>query len=226
MEEIIIEIHAGEGGDDSKLFIYDLAAAYAKYAKANGANPDILFTGNSNVTLQITGQNASELFKNEGGGHVVQRVPPTERNGRRQTSCISVAVLNIPEYTDVKLKDTDLDITCAIGTGPGGQHRQKTASCVRVVHKPTKLAVVIDGRNQHKNKAIALKILAEKVKEHIHGKEQEKIDANRKGQLGTGGRGLKIRTYNFIKGIATDHRTEKQVNVREVIDKGRFNLLV
>lgn len=174
----------------------------------------------------MSGRDVDLLFNNESGCHVIQRVPPTERNGRVQTSCISVVVLSIPEKIDYKLLDKDLKIGYTIGTGPGGQHRNNTKSCVRVLHIPTNICVVIDGRDQHSNKRQALEILSVKVKMHLDNIATMQYNKDRRDKMGNGARGDKIRTYNFVKSRAVDHRTNKKTSdINGVINKGKFELL-
>ena len=138
--------------------------------------------------MLITGRGVWEAFKGESGKHVVQRVPPTENRGRRHTSVISIAVLpfdeGLPESLDLK----DVDITTARGSGPGGQHRNTTDSCVRAVHKPTGLSVVIDSRQQGQNKTLALQILSQRLQDRQIQAQKQETDIRRKEQLGAGSR--------------------------------------
>lgn len=225
-EDVLVEIQAGEGGGDSKLFVHDLMAAYAKWARANNMDMEIVDVSESSVAARVTGQNAWPLFRKEGGKHCVQRVPPTERNGRRQTSMVGVMVTRASDGDVAPLNESEIDYSYCIGTGPGGQHRQKTASCVRAKHRPTGVTVVIDGRNQHQNKRLATRILSAKVREQFEAVAHQKQNAYRKKQWGGGGRSDKIRTYNFIESRAVDHVTgAKTRQVKEVIGKGRFDLL-
>lgn len=223
-----MEIHAGSGGDDSKLFVHDLYAAYTKYAAVSGLKCEILESVHGQVTAKITGPHAYKAFKHEAGPHCVQRVPPTEKSGRRQTSLVMVAVLPMPPKHEINLlPESEIDTTTMRGSGPGGQHRNMTDSCVRMVHRPTRLSVTIDGRDQHSNRREAHRILSAKVAELRNGRTQAAYDDVRKQQLGGGDRGDKVRTYNFIKRRAVDHRTNKKTSsVDLVIGKGRFDLLL
>ena len=178
--------------------------------------------------MHFSGVNAS-VFLNEVGKHVVQRVPPTEHGGRRQTSVVSVAVLPMaPERTQKLLAEHELEITAfKRAAGPGGQHLQKSATAIRVVHRPTATQVVISTeRSQQRNRQIAIRIISAKV---LNAKAVAATQAHaqaRKVQLGGGTRGDKIRTYNFIESRAVDHRTgKKTTQVRQVIERGRFDLL-
>lgn len=222
----MLEIRFGEGGTDSKLFVGDLYDAYSRYAKSLGLKVEELYLGDGHIIASIKGKGAGKAFQHEPGKHTVQRVPPTENKGRRHTSIVSVAVLPMKPNVEKDLNMQEVEIMTTKGTGPGGQHKNKTESAVRVKHVPTGITVLIDGRNQHQNKREALRILAARVSE-LH---QQSVDASyskeRKQQLGGGGRSNKVRTYNFIKDRVVDHRLNVKCNrVEEVICRGRFDLL-
>ena len=158
------------------------------------------------ASFVVEGHGARELFAGEGGGHRWQRVPPTERSGRCHTSTVTVAVLS-PKSGPAPINERDVDFSCVVGTGPGGQHRNKSATCVVATHRPTGIRVRIDTRSQHRNKMIAMNVLAAR----LSGMEYLKLHANenesRRSQLGTGQRGDKIRTYRTQDDMVTDHRT-------------------
>jgi peptide chain release factor 1 len=184
---------------------------------------------NGHVVVKLIGKKVWELFKSEAGKHCVQRVPPTEKNGRKQTSYLSVGVLPLPPG-ETLLPESEVsaesDVKTQRGSGPGGQHRNTCDSTVRMVHKPTGLSVTIDGRSQSGNKREALKILTARVRQHYDGERNADFLENRKAQMGDGGRGDKIRTYNFINSRAVDHRTgKKTAQVRRIIEKGEFDLI-
>jgi len=222
-----VEIQAGEGGDDSKLFVHDLGAAYIKYAKRNNLEVEIVGSDESHFSIRCSGTTVYALFESESGKHCIQRVPPTEKSGRRQTSTVAVIVTRI-ESGDVRssLRPVDITITTMRGSGPGGQHKQKTDSCVRVRHNLTGLTVTIDGRDQSKNKALALQVLEEKVRQHEEEIAQAVVRGAKAVQWGGGNRSDKIRTYNYIESRAVDHRSGiKTRNVKDVIQKGKFELL-
>lgn len=224
-----MEVHAGEGGTDSKLFIHDLFAAYVKYATSLNLRGEMLDSTDSRVVGQFIGPGAGKAFSREIGKHVVQRVPPTEKSGRWQTSVVSVAVLPLPPQSQTKLlPESELEITCIKGSGSGGQKINKTCSTVRMLHKPTKIQVYIcTERSQAQNKMNAWRILSAKINEAKNDSVQSDYDANRKAQVGNRGRGDKIRTYNFPRNRAIDHRTGKKTSkVRDVIERGRFDLLL
>jgi peptide chain release factor 1 len=225
---VIVEVHAGEGGTDSKLFVHDLFAAYAKYAASLGFKGELLDSTEGRVVGQFVGKGVGKAFSQEIGKHVVQRVPPTEKGGRWQTSVVSVAVLPLPPQNQVQLlPESELDISYIKGGGPGGQKVNVTSSTVRIRHVPTKIQVCIcTERSQLQNKTQALRILSAKVNEQRNGNVQFAYAEGRKAQVGDRGRGDKIRTYNYIKLRAVDHRTRKKTNkVRDVIEKGKFQLL-
>jgi peptide chain release factor 1 len=179
------------------------------------------------VVVKFTGRGAGRLFRHEPGKHCVQRVPPTEKNGRRHTSMVTVAVLPMPPDNGPRpLPDDELEVRTQPGHGPGGQHQNKTASAVRMTHRPTGLQVFINGRDQHSNRREALRILTARVNEHLAEQRNEEYARLRNQQRDGGGRGNKVRTYNFIGGgRIVDHRLGvKTYKVREVM-KGRFDLL-
>lgn len=223
----VFEIQAGEGGTDSKMFCEDLGLAYVRYATRNGCTLESEEWGSGKVTLVFVGQNALGLFARESGKHCVQRVPPTEKRGRRQTSIVTVAVTKpATDGSAAKLDLAEVRITTKRGSGPGGQHRNKTESCVVARHEPTGITATIDGRDQHSNKRRALQVLAAKLEKEQSSVAQTKSAAEKRLQVGSGGRGEKIRTYNFIDSRAVDHRTGvKTSKVDEVIGRGRFELL-
>lgn len=158
------------------------------------------------VSLHVEGKGAKALFANEAGGHRWQRVSPTEKRGRVHTSTVTVAVLEERDM-DFKVDKRDIKYITTKGTGPGGQHRNKTESCVIAIHKPTGLSVKIDARNQHKNKALATRLLVERVREQERSASNRKRHTNRKQQVGSGMRGDKRRTYRSRDNRVVDHIT-------------------
>jgi peptide chain release factor 1 len=220
-------VRFGEGGKDAKLFARDLVAAYARYAQANGLEGEVLHEVDGHFVVLFEGPGAGRLFRHEAGKHCLQRVPPTEAKGRRHTSFVCVAVLPLPpDNTARPLPEAEVEVKCQCGHGPGGQHQNKTASAVRATHLPTGIQVFINGRDQHRNRREALRILTARVNEHHAGQRSAAYDDLRRRQLGDGGRGDKVRTYNWIDGRVTDHRLgSKTRNIEGVLEKGRFDLL-
>ena len=225
---MIVEIKFGAGGLDSKIFVHELLAVYVKYGQSKGFSSELLISEEGHVLVKFGGDGVWNCFKFETGQHCVQRIGTTEANGRRHTSFVSVAVLPIPEEKILRsLPEQDIEFSYMRGSGPGGQNRNKVCSCVRAIYRPTKLEVVIDGRDQGKNKSLAVRILTAKFNKI----EQEKKDQdyNRKRKiLGQGGRGEteKIRTYNFLKNFAIDHRTGKKTSNVKAVMKGDLDLLI
>jgi peptide chain release factor 1 len=211
----IIEIRAGAGGQESALFSADLYRMYSRYAESRGWKHEDLDSSPSDlggfkeIVFEITGTDVYKRLKYESGVHRVQRVPATEAQGRIHTSTCTVAVLPEAEEVDVELKPEDLDISVCRASGPGGQGVNTTDSAVQIVHKPTGLIVrCADQRSQQKNKARALTVLRSRLLEQKMAEENAKYAQMRKGQVGTGERNERIRTYNFPQNRMTDHRIE------------------
>lgn len=222
-----MELRGGEGGEDSKLFVEDLFSAYMKYSESLGFKSEILDSDFGHIVAKVAGNGVGEAFKNEIGKHVVQRIPPTESKGRKQTSIVVVGILPIKDDLDIEpLKSEDLEVICQRGSGPGGQNKNKTDSAVRMKHMPTGISVFIcNERSQQSNKYEALKILTAKVNEAKFLESNSNYSEIRKNQLGDGGRSDKIRTYNFLESRVVDHRLGTKTGNIKAIMKGEFKLL-
>lgn len=211
--DAIVEIRAGTGGDEAALFAADLARLYTRFAEANALKIEPLESslnelgGIREMIFKVTGEGVFRKLRYESGVHRVQRVPATEAQGRIHTSTATVAVLPEAEEVDLELKPDELRIEVCRAGGPGGQGVNTTDSAVQVLHIPSGMIVRCqDGRSQQKNKEKALQILRSRLLERKQREEAEKYAAQRKNQVGTGGREEKIRTYNFPQNRVTDHR--------------------
>jgi peptide chain release factor 1 len=211
--DAIVEIRAGTGGNEAGIFAADLYRMYHRFAEAAGLKTEDLESSPSELggfkeaIFRVSGESVFRKLRYESGVHRVQRVPATEAQGRIHTSTATVAVLPDAEDIDVELKPEDLRIEVSRAGGPGGQGVNTTDSAVQVMHIPTGMIVRCqDGRSQIKNKERALSILRARLLEHKQREEAEKYSAQRRGQIGTGGREEKIRTYNFPQNRVTDHR--------------------
>ena len=159
------------------------------------------------ISVIITGNKVQALFKDEPGGHRYQRIPPTEKRGRVQTSTITVAVMNPNTPTSFQVPESEIDIRPSRGSGPGGQHRNKTESCITATHKPTGITVRVDMRSQFQSRSMAVKILTARLFSENVELLRNKRDSSRRDQVGTGMRGDKVRTYRTQDDRVTDHRT-------------------
>ncbi|WP_457552545.1 peptide chain release factor 1 [Desulfobacula sp.] len=212
-KNVIIEIRAGTGGEEAGIFSGDLFRMYSRYTESKNWNLEIIEKNGSSsggfkeIVFLVKGKGAFSSFKYESGTHRVQRVPETETQGRVHTSAVTVAVLPEAEDIDIDINPADIKVDVFRSSGPGGQSVNTTDSAVRVTHIPTGVtATCQDEKSQHKNKAQAMGVLKARILDARVREEDAKRAAERKGQVGTGDRSGRIRTYNFPQGRMTDHR--------------------
>lgn len=232
-KNIILELRAGAGGDESALFAEDLFSMYSRYAEKRRWKVELLSAsyasvgGYKELVCRIEGSGAYSAFKYERGVHRVQRVPQTETQGRVHTSTVTVAVLPEAEEVDIQINEKDLRIDVFRASGPGGQSVNTTDSAVRITHLPTGVVVSCqDEKSQHKNKAKAMTVLRSRLLEAKEAEAAAERRDDRRSQVGTGERSEKIRTYNFPQGRVTDHRISHTIYQLETFLSGELNLMV
>ena len=225
-QSAIIEIRAGQGGDEAGLFAHDLYRMYSRYGQTKGWKEKILDSnrttvgGYKEVIFELSGAGAYDELQNEGGVHRVQRTPKTEKQGRIHTSTATVAVLLKPKKTEFSISPADLEISTFKSSGPGGQYVNKTESAIRIVHKPTGLVVTAQSeRNQLQNKEAAMTLLSARLLQRQEEANLSSLSTERREQIGWAKRSEKVRTYNYPQNRITDHRIEKSWhNLEKIVD--------
>ena len=232
-KNVLLEIRAGTGGDEAALFAAELFRMYSRYAEAQGWRVEVLESspsslgGVKDIVAAIQGDKVYSKLKYESGVHRVQRVPATEQQGRIHTSAATVAVLPEADEIDIKIEAKDLRIDTFCSSGPGGQSVNTTYSAVRITHLPSGLVVSQqDEKSQIKNRAKAMRVLRARLYEMEQQKQHDLIAAERRGQIKTGDRSEKIRTYNFPQNRVSDHRIGLTLHQLTDVMDGRLAPLV
>jgi peptide chain release factor 1 len=231
--ELILEVRAGAGGDEASLFAQDLAQMYEKYAEASGwqfaqvYKSENAVGGYKEASFEIKGKDCYKKLRYETGVHRIQRVPRTEKMGRVHTSTASIAILPIRKKVAYEIDPTEIEMEFSRSGGAGGQNVNKVETAVRLIHKPTGIDVrSTSERSQLKNREKAMQILQAKLEVIKAEEEAKKLSSERKGQIGTGDRSEKIRTYNVLQDRVTDHRLKKSWHNIEGIFAGNIDSIL
>jgi peptide chain release factor 1 len=232
-KNILLEIRAGTGGDESALFVSDLFRMYSRFAEMQGWKVEVMSSnpigigGFKELIAMITGNQVYSKLKYESGVHRVQRVPETEAQGRIHTSAVTVAVIPEAEEVELNIGPNELRFDVFRSSGPGGQSVNTTDSAVRITHVPTGLIVTCqDEKSQHKNKAKALTVMRARLLDKMQREQHDKISEDRKSQIGSGDRSERIRTYNFPQGRMTDHRINLTLYKLDDIMLGKLDVVI
>jgi len=228
----ILEIRAGTGGDEAALFAGDLLRMYHRFCENRGWKFEIVEESSSDVggykevVVNVKGDSVFAVMKFESGVHRVQRVPATESGGRIHTSAATVAVLPEADEVDIDIPTTDIRIDTMRASGSGGQHVNTTDSAVRITHLPTGIMVTSSEKSQHVNRVKAMQVLRTRLYDLERQKADDERSAARKGQIGSGDRSERIRTYNYPQGRVTDHRINLTLYKLDQIMQGDIDELI
>ncbi len=230
---VILEIRQGTGGNEAALFAGDLFRMYTRYAENKGWKYEMINSSPSSlggfkeVIVSIRGDGAYNRLRYESGVHRVQRIPITESGGRIHTSAATVAILIEPDEVDIHIDNSELKVDTYRAQGAGGQHVNKTDSAIRITHLPTGITVECqDERSQHQNRAKALRLLRARLLLAKQQEQQNKLDEERRNQVGSGDRSERIRTYNFPQNRVTDHRCELTLYRLDAVVEGILDVLL
>lgn len=226
--KLYIEIRNGVGGKDAEIFTKELMTMYVRFCEKNKLNCELVNTDKTKILLIEGKGRFINILKNESGVHKVQRIPETESKGRMQTSTATIATFIVDDFveTDLLISEDDFEYQYYKASGPGGQHRNKTESAVRLIHKPTKLVVTCaNERSQNANKIIAKDIMLSKLKS-LHKKNiKDNISNNRNNQIKNADRAESKRVYNYQRNIVFDNYSNKSATIKDILKKSKLELL-